>query len=42
VYLDDPSEIQISEDAIEDMRGKVLSESEVQRCFLNCLLIFAM
>lgn len=41
VYLDDPNEIYGLEDE-DELRGKVLSQGEVQRCFMNCLLIFFM
>jgi hypothetical protein len=41
VYLDDPNEIYGLEDE-DEFRGKELSYGEVQRCFMNCLLIFFM
>jgi hypothetical protein len=39
VYLDDPREIKGIEDE-KELMDKVLSESEVQRVFLNCIFIF--
>ena len=41
VYLDDPNEIEgINDDP--DLLGKVISENEVSRNFINCIFIFLM